>query len=317
MAPTPEFTVHTPDGVLLAGEDSGGREGLAPAAGTRSAADARPAAGTPEEIDAPAATGAQSVAGQAIVLLHGLTATRRYVVMGSRLLQRAGVRVLAYDARGHGRSQPAPTPDAYGYELLCDDLRAVLDARGIRCAALAGASMGAHTLLRFALAYPERVGALGIVTPAFDPDAPAGVTPEGDRDALARALRADGVEGFLGAYDFTSVPPAWRDTVATVVRQRLAAHVEPAAVADAMEVVPRSRPFERWEQLAELAVPTLVVASRDEVDPGHPLALAERYAAAIPGASLAVEDGGPPLRSPIAWQGGQLSRALLGLLARA
>jgi hypothetical protein len=59
-----------------------------------------------------------------------------------------------------------------------------------------------------------------------------------------------------------------------------------------------------------------VIGSRDEADPGHPLAVAERYAAAIPGAQLLVEDPGPPPRSPIAWQGGQLSKALAALAGR-
>ena len=99
-------------------------------------------------------------------------------------------------------------------------------------------------------------------------------------------------------------------------RQRLAAHEYPLAVADALEAVPRSHPFERVEQLAALGVPTVVVGSRDEADPGHPLAVAERYAATIPGAELVVEDAGPPLRSPIAWQGGQLSRVITELAAR-
>ncbi|HUN79212.1 MAG TPA: alpha/beta hydrolase [Solirubrobacteraceae bacterium] len=310
-----ELTVPTPDGVLLAGEESGGGP-LDGMPGEESAGRQRGRAAGALGVGAGTGGGDRAEEGQPIVLLHGLTATRRYVVMGSRLLQRAGHRVIAYDARGHGRSTPAPTPAAYGYELLAEDLRAMLDARGIARAALAGASMGAHTILRLALDHPDRVGALGIVTPAYDPDAPAGATPEGDRDRLARALRDAGVEGFLDAYDFTSVPAAWRETVRTVVRQRLSAHEHPEAVADAMEVVPRSRPFARMADLAAIAVPTLVVASRDEVDPGHPLALAERYAAAIPGAALAVEDGGPPLRSPIAWQGGQLSKAILGLLER-
>jgi pimeloyl-ACP methyl ester carboxylesterase len=267
--------------------------------------------------------GEEAGEGPAIVLLHGLTATRRYVVMGSRLLERSGYRVVAYDARGHGQSSPAPDPAAYGYEQLARDLQAVLDQLGIARAALAGASMGAHTALRFALAHPERVAALGIVTPAFDPAAPvvglaAGpseTAPEGDRSMLARGLREGGVDGFLAAYDFAAVPPAWRETVARVVRQRLAAHAHPDAVADALEIVPRSRPFASLDELGRLAAPTVVVASRDEVDPGHPLALAERYAAAIPGATLTVEDGGPPARSPIAWQGGQLSKVLVDLLA--
>jgi pimeloyl-ACP methyl ester carboxylesterase len=262
-------------------------------------------------------SGEQAGEGPPIVLLHGLTATRRYVVMGSRLLERFGYRVIAYDARGHGRSTPAPDPAAYGYDRLADDLEAVLDALEIDRAALAGASMGAHTILRFALDHPERVAALGLITPAYDPSAPAASAPEGDRDVLARALREGGVEGFLGAYDLSTVPEGWRETVARVVRQRLSAHEHLEAVADALRVVPRSRPFEGLGELGAIAVPTVVVASRDEVDPGHPLELAQRYARAIPGARLRVEDGGPPARSPIAWQGGQLSEVLGDLLCRA
>jgi hypothetical protein len=57
-----------------------------------------------------------------------------------------------------------------------------------------------------------------------------------------------------------------------------------------------------------------VVASRDEVDPGHPYAIGERYARAIPGAELVTEDRGA---SPLAWQGGQLSKIIAALAERA
>ncbi len=246
-----------------------------------------------------------------IVLLHGLTATRRYVVMGSRVLERSGLRIISYDARGHGHSTPAPRPGAYGYERLAGDLLAVLDALGIDRAVLAGASMGAHTIVRFALDHPERVAAVGLITPAYDPAADTtGRDAFADWDALARGLREGGVEGFLAAYDFSAVPDAWRGTVETVVRQRLCVHEHPEAVADALETVPRSRPFERLGELSGLRAPTIVIASRDEADPGHPLAVGERYAQSIPGARLIVEEAG---QSPIAWQGGQLSKALLDL----
>ena len=191
----------------------------------------------------------------------------------------------------------------------------MLDALGVRRAVLAGASMGALTAVRFALLHPERVAALGVVTPAYDPTVPSPSAQE--RDALAEGLRSAGVEGFLAAYDFTSIPEQWRDTVETVVRQRLSLHEHPEAVADALEVVPRSRPFTELAELATIGVPTVVVASRDEVDPSHPLVLAEAYAQAIPGATLSVEEGGPPLRSPIAWQGGQLSKLLIELASQA
>lgn len=258
-------------------------------------------------------SGEEAGEGPPVVLLHGLTATRRYVVMGSRALERSGLRTIAYDARGHGRSSPAQDPAAYTYPLLADDLEAVLDELGIEWALLAGASMGAHTALRFALLHPERVAGIGLVTPAFDPCADDSTS----YDALAEGLRADGVEGFVRAYDFSRVPAEWRATVEKVVRQRLSLHEHPEAVADAMEGVPRSRPFQSMDELARIAVPTVVVASRDEVDPGHPLALAEEYAQRIPDAELRVEEGGPPVRSPLAWQGGQLSKILLELAERA
>ncbi len=261
-------------------------------------------------------SGEQRGEGPPVVLLHGLSATRRYVVMGSRTLERSGARVIAYDARAHGRSSPAPQR-AYRYEHLEDDLAAVLDATGVQRALLAGASMGAHTALRFALAHPERVAALALITPAFEPDRESTLGELEHWDALAAGLREGGVDGFVAAYDLGSLPDAWRATVETVLRQRIAAHEHPAALADALEVVPRSRPFEEMAQLAAIRAPTVVIASRDEADPGHPLAVGERYARAIPAARLVVEEAGPPARSPIAWQGGQLSKILLELLARA
>lgn len=269
----------------------------------------------PLRIDAGGATLAGERAGEGtpVVLLHGLTATRRYVVMGSRALERSGHLVVSYDARGHGRSSPAPDPAAYTYELLAEDLRAVLDALDLPRAVLAGASMGAHTAIRLALSAPERVAGLVLITPAFDPEAPREGAELAHWDALARGLREGGVEGFLAAYDFEEVPEKWRETVRRVVRQRLSAHEHPLAVADALEAVSRSAPFAGYEELAAISAPTVVVGSRDEADPGHPLAVAERYAARIPGARLVLEDPGS---SPIAWQGGQLSRVIGELAER-
>jgi pimeloyl-ACP methyl ester carboxylesterase len=249
-----------------------------------------------------------------VVLLHGLTATRRYVVMGSRSLQRGGHRVIAYDARGHGKSSPAPSPEAYRYEDLAGDLLAVLDERGIDRALLAGASMGAHTIVRFALDHGDRVAGLVVITPAFDPDDEEDETARLARwDALSDGLRSGGVEGFVSAYGTPKSPERWHETIYKVLRQRLGAHEHPEAVADALRAVPRSRPFSSWSELAELELPAVVVASRDEADPGHPFAVGERFAEAIPGAELRTEEPGS---SPMAWQGNQLSAVIAELGAR-
>jgi pimeloyl-ACP methyl ester carboxylesterase len=252
--------------------------------------------------------------GVPVVLLHGLTATRRYVVMGSKALERFGHRVISYDARGHGRSTPAPDRGAYGYEELGLDLVAVLDALGIERAVLAGASMGAHTLLWLALRSPERVSGIVVITPGYDPASHEDPGRLARWDALADGLERGGVEGFLAAYGPPGVPEAWQETVVKVIRQRLSEHEHPSAVADALRAVPRSRPFKELEGLAELSLPAVVVASRDEADPGHPRVLGESYAAAIPGARLITEEPGS---SPLAWQGSRLSKVIAELAAQA
>jgi len=249
-----------------------------------------------------ALSGEEAGEGTPVVLLHGLTATRRYVVLGSKNLERDGHRVISYDARGHGRSAPA---DDYGYGSLAADLLAVLDDREIDRAVLAGASMGAHTLLRFAAEHPSRAAALVLITPAYDPDTGPGGLERWD--ALSEGLRTGGVDGFIEAYGEPKVPDAWRETVRTVLRQRLSAHEHPDAVADALREVPRSRPVSSWDAVRGLDLPVTVVASRDEADPEHPLAVGERYAAEIPGAELLTEEPG---KSPVAWQGGQLARVI-------
>jgi pimeloyl-ACP methyl ester carboxylesterase len=252
--------------------------------------------------------------GTPVVLLHGLTATRRYVVMGSQSLQRSGHRVVAYDARGHGRSSAAQDRAAYSYSDLGADLVAVLDRLEIDRAVLAGASMGAHTILWLALNQPERVAGLVLITPAYDPES----NDEPERlerwDALADGLERGGVEGFLAAYGKPQVPERWQETVVKVIRQRLAQHEHPEAVADALRAVPRSRPFERVGQLGEISAPVAIVASGDEADPGHPQAIGEAYAAAIPGARLITDEPG---RSPVAWQGSQLSKVIAAIAAQA
>lgn len=252
--------------------------------------------------------------GPPVVLCHGITATRRQVLHGSKALPRAGYEAIAYDARGHGQSDPAPVGEGYGYPQLTADLeRIVAEQVGEERFLLGGHSMGAHTAVSYALRHPERLAGLAVIGPVY-----AGtIEPESLDywDGLAAALEADGIDGFVAYIDQRQgIDPRWRDSVLRFTRDRLQAQERPEALVEALREVPRSRPFESMEELRELDVPALVVASNDDADPGHPYEAAAAYAEALPQGRLVSEEPG---QSPLAWQGGKLSRALASFYAEA
>lgn len=261
------------------------------------------AAGTAPEI-----RGETAGKGSPVVLCHGITATRRHVLHGSRALERAGRTVVSYDARGHGESDPAPPGGGYGYPELVGDLEAVLAAtvREGRFV-LAGHSMGAHTAIAYALRRPERLAGLVAIGPVHM-GAPIPAETLAFWDGLATALEEGGVDGFVeyvGARQ--GIDPSWRETVLRFTRERMLVHRRPGALVEALRQVPRSRPFGGIEELESLEVPALVVASHDTADPGHPRGVAEAYAERLPRARLVGEAEG---ESPLAWQGGKLAREI-------
>lgn len=271
------------------------------------------AAATFDVGPAPVIRGESAGEGPPIVLCHGITATRRYVVHGSRSLERDGHRVVSYDARGHGESDPAPAGEGYGYPQLSGDLARVVAAElgeGERFV-LAGHSMGAHTVVSYALGNHERLAGLAVIGPVY-----TGEISEQSLlywDGLAAALELGGIDGFVDYIDQEQgIEAAWRDSVLRFTRERIGLHRHPQAIVRALREVPRSRPFGSLEELGGLDVPTLVVASHDDADPGHPYDAAVAYAEALPQARLVSEDPG---ESPLAWQGGKLSRELAAFCA--
>jgi pimeloyl-ACP methyl ester carboxylesterase len=247
--------------------------------------------------------------GPPVVLLHGLSATRRNVVQGSRALAKRGYRLISYDARGHGESSPAPR---YGYPDLVADLQAVLEHLELDRAALVGSSMGAATAMAFTLEHRERVPALVQVTPAY-----TGYSRTGDADGevwenLAGALD-EGIDAFVELAQPRGIPERWRDVAREATRQRMERHSDLSAVAQALREIPHSTAWKGLAPLSELEVPVLVVGSRDESDWLHPLGVAKEYCRKLPNCELVVEDGGD---SPLAWQGARLSNVIADFLER-
>ena len=254
---------------------------------------------------APVLRGEAAGEGPPVVLCHGVTATRGQIVHGSKVLPREGHLTVAFDARGHGESDPAPD-GSYGYPEMVGDLEEVIAATaGSGPCVLAGHSMGAHTVVAHALEHEGDVAGLVLIGPVY-----SGVVSDevlADWDDLAVALEEGGVDGFVREIDSRGLDPRWRDSVLRFTRERMEAHRHPDAVAAAIRAVPRSRPFESMSELEFLDVPALVVASHDVADPGHPYAVAEDYAGRLPQGRLISEEEG---ESPLAWQGGKLSREI-------
>jgi pimeloyl-ACP methyl ester carboxylesterase len=247
--------------------------------------------------------------GPAVLLLHGLSATRRNVVQGSRALVKRGYRLISYDARGHGASQPAPS---YEYSDLVADLEAVLDELELDRVALVGSSMGAATAMAFTLEHPERVPALVQITPAYTGYARTGDVDGQSWEKLATALDS-GIEEFLDVAQPGKLPARWRAVAREATRQRMERHGDLRAVAQALREVPSSIAWKGLGALSDLAVPVLIIGSQDDSDWLHPLGVAEEYCRKLPNGELVVEDRG---QSPLAWQGARLSHVIADFFER-
>jgi len=80
----------------------------------------------------------------------------------SRFIERLASfsRVILFDKRGTGLSDPVPESGLPSLEVRMDDLRAVLDSVGSERTALLGHSEGGNMCVLFAATYPERTAAL-------------------------------------------------------------------------------------------------------------------------------------------------------------
>lgn len=99
-----------------------------------------------------------------VAFIHGGEHDHSVWVLQSRYLAHHGYSVLALDLPGHGRSHGAPLARI---EDMADWVVAVLDAAGVKAAALVGHSMGSLIALECAGRFPERVTHLALLGTAF------------------------------------------------------------------------------------------------------------------------------------------------------
>lgn len=87
----------------------------------------------------------------------------------------SGRRLIVFDKRGTGLSDPVADPSRLTLEQRMDEIRAVMDAAGSHRATLFGFSEGAPLSMLFAATYPSRTNGLilygALISSALDPEA--------------------------------------------------------------------------------------------------------------------------------------------------
>jgi pimeloyl-ACP methyl ester carboxylesterase len=140
--------------------------------------------------------------GRPVVLIHGWPLDSDMWEYQAPFLAENGLRAIAYDRRGFGRSgQPW---SGYDYDTMADDLKAVLDRLELQDATLVGFSMGGGEVARYIArhngARVAKAVLVSSVTPYLvrTPENPDGV-PRETFDAMMDGLRKDR-PGFLASF---------------------------------------------------------------------------------------------------------------------
>lgn len=203
-------------------------------------------------------------------------------------LCRQGLRCIAFDRRGHGRS--GDPGGGYDIDTLADDIAAVIEALDLRELTLVGHSMGCNEIVRYlsrhGSARVERVALLGAMTPGVTLHAanPDGIDPgllvQFREQQLLRDFPLwidDNIEPF--------VPGATAGMKAWLAQMALGTSLQ--ALHDCNLAVQAS---EMSEEMRRIELPVLLIAGDRDVS--APLELtARRSAALLPRARLCVLEG--------------------------
>jgi pimeloyl-ACP methyl ester carboxylesterase len=214
--------------------------------------------------------------GPCVIAAHGLLGSvATATVMNAAQLARNGLRVIAYDARGHGLSGHSERSEDYSWSALAEDLNQLMTALGIQRAAICGTSMGAGVALTLALARPTRVERLILRSPP-----PFG---EDLRPARRRMSALAAICRYLGvplAARIVGMLPGNAEQARTIAAQRRGALL-PVIRGLLFDGAPIAT-----ERLQAIRAPTLIFSHPGDVM--HPLRSGELIRDSIRGASLHV-----------------------------
>ena len=220
--------------------------------------------------------------GRAVVFCHGLGGDRQQPKELIGPLN--GYRLIVWDCRGHGETQPVGPADGFGFGPMAEDLAGLLDHLDVDRAIVGGISMGAGVAVRFATQWPQRAEALVLVRPAWL------VQPLPENLTLfprvAHLLRQLGPEAGLAEFQRMPELVAIRSSSPAVAESFCEQFTKPDAVQRSarLERLPADSPVGDWSVVESLAMPALVVGN--ESDAAHPMEFARTWAGHLPHARL-------------------------------
>ena len=224
----------------------------------------------------------ESGAGIPFVFQHGLGADVSQIF--ELFKPPVGVRLLAFDCRGHGETRPLGPEEKIGIVQFADDLRALLDHLKIERAVIGGISMGAEISLNFTLGHPERVLGLVMSRPAWLDE--SRVDNMRVFSTIAEFIRKygawEGAQRFQQTEAYLAVLRASPDNANSLVSQFV--HPRAEETVAKLERIPTHVPRHLRETWKSIHVPTLVLVNRQ--DAIHPFQFGEVLAQAISGAKL-------------------------------
>lgn len=184
-------------------------------------------------------------------------------------------RVLRFDTRGHGGSSAPDLP--YDFAMLTADVLGLMDALGVGRAHFCGISMGGMIAQHVALAAPERIDRLVLVstTSGYSPEARAMWS-----ERIA-GVRRNGIEPLVAPTLERWFTPSYQATHPEVMA-RIGNLIRTTPAAGYMGSGQAIATLDVTEKLPALRCPTLVIAGAD--DTGTPPAMGRLIAARIPGA---------------------------------
>jgi aminoacrylate hydrolase len=170
-------------------------------------------------------------------------------------------RVILYDHRGTARSDRA-LPDVVTVDQMADDILMLIDGLGLERPHVIGHAAGGVAGLALALAAPERLGKLAVVNGWSKLD------PHFARcfDARLAILRGAGPEAYLRAQPIFLFPAPWISQNHDRLEVETRHHLESFPGAVTLEKrIAALRAFDIDSRVEQIAVPLLVLASRDDM----------------------------------------------------